>query len=107
MTGITKASLLYRAILREHRNRLPAEMRALGDTYVKAEFHQHKTAGEAQVKRFFTAWNNYLTLLCKQNDQEGFGRPLDEDSKNLLSPEQQQKVEDLKREAIEATRKEY
>ena len=33
---------LYRRILRAHRKHLPAEMRILGDAYVKAEFRAHR-----------------------------------------------------------------
>jgi hypothetical protein len=33
---------LYRRILRGHRNHLPAEMRILGDMYVKKEFRDHR-----------------------------------------------------------------
>lgn len=33
---------LYRRLLRAHRKHLPAEMRLLGDEYVKAEFRAHR-----------------------------------------------------------------
>lgn len=33
---------LYRRLLRAHRRFLPAEMRLLGDEYVKAEFRAHQ-----------------------------------------------------------------
>jgi len=33
---------LYRRLLRAHRRHLPAEMRLLGDQYVKAEFRAHR-----------------------------------------------------------------
>jgi hypothetical protein len=33
---------LYRRLLRAHRKHLPAEMRVLGDEYVKAEFRAHR-----------------------------------------------------------------
>lgn len=33
---------LYRRLLRAHRKFLPAEMRLLGDEYIKAEFRAHK-----------------------------------------------------------------
>ncbi|KAK5663432.1 hypothetical protein OQA88_3861 [Cercophora sp. LCS_1] len=33
---------LYRRLLRAHRKFLPAEMRLLGDEYVKAEFRAHR-----------------------------------------------------------------
>lgn len=33
---------LYRRLLRAHRKYLPAEMRILGDEYIKAEFRAHR-----------------------------------------------------------------
>lgn len=33
---------LYRRLLRAHRKHLPAEMRVLGDEYIKAEFRAHR-----------------------------------------------------------------
>lgn len=33
---------LYRRLLRAHRKYLPAEMRLLGDEYIKAEFRAHR-----------------------------------------------------------------
>lgn len=35
---------LYRRLLRAHRKHLPAEMRILGDEYIKAEFRAHRKA---------------------------------------------------------------
>lgn len=34
---------LYRRLLRVHRKKLPADLRLLGDEYVKAEFRAHKS----------------------------------------------------------------
>lgn len=33
---------LYRRLFRAHRRHLPAEMRVLGDEYIKAEFRAHR-----------------------------------------------------------------
>ena len=77
---------LYRSILREHKNRLPVEMRILGDEYVRNEFKLHKTASEEQVQKFSVAWNNYLRTLRKQSSR--YGRDLDEMTKENLSDEQ-------------------
>jgi hypothetical protein len=33
---------LYRRLLRAHRKHLPADMRVLGDEYIKAEFRAHR-----------------------------------------------------------------
>lgn len=35
---------LYRRILRAHRRKLQPQLRLLGDSYVKKEFREHKTA---------------------------------------------------------------
>ena len=120
-----RAVSLYRAILKEHRNKLPSHMRMLGDDYVRNEFKQHKSAKPDQVSMFFTgrrgtypkmhtvpdrtltplyfsclfllAWENYLDLMSKQEGR--FGRDLDEDTKSNLNNEQRQKLQDLKSEA--------
>jgi hypothetical protein len=89
-----KALSLYRAILKEHRNRLPSQMRMLGDDYVRNEFKLHKNAKPDQVNMFFTAWNNYLETLRKQTDR--FGRDLDEISKGALNDDQRKKLNDMK-----------
>ncbi|KAL1899714.1 hypothetical protein Cpir12675_001299 [Ceratocystis pirilliformis] len=52
---------LYRRLLRAHRLYLPAEMRLLGDEYVKAEFRAHqKLDNPSQVIGFLTEWQMYL-----------------------------------------------
>jgi hypothetical protein len=44
---------LYRRLLRAHRKHLPAEMRLLGDEYIKAEFRAHKNVDNpAHMVRF-------------------------------------------------------
>jgi len=54
---------LYRSILKAHKKYLPAEMKALGDTYVKAEFKAHKNAKNEHVTAFFQEWDNYLEQI--------------------------------------------
>ena len=78
-------------------NKLPSQMRMLGDEYVRNEFKQHKTAKPEQVKMFFTAWDNYLELLRKQ--EERFGRDLDADTKSNLNDDQVKQLQNLKEEA--------
>ena len=46
---MTASLTLYRQILQEHRQRLPALMRKLGDDYVRSEFKAHKAAKPEQV----------------------------------------------------------
>ena len=99
-----RALKLYRLILKEHRNKLPREMRTLGDTYVRAEFQQHKTAQPEQLKMFFTAWENYLELLKRQEGT--YGRALDEDTASKLNDDQRSKLNDLKSQARSTADKE-
>ena len=49
MSGSGAMLRLYRDIFRLHRTRLPAQMRALGDEYVRSEFHAHRDAKPEQV----------------------------------------------------------
>lgn len=52
---------LYRQILRAHRNHLPPQFRILGDGYVKAEFHRHKTVDNPlYIVGFLEQWQDYL-----------------------------------------------
>ncbi|EEB08419.1 ACN9 family protein [Schizosaccharomyces japonicus yFS275] len=51
---------LYRRILRSHRHYLPTELRVLGDTYVKAEFHRHqKITNPLHIVGFLSTWQSY------------------------------------------------
>lgn len=57
---------LYRSILRLHRERLPGQMRELGDSYVRAEFGSHlrsKSITVQQAQEFLTQWRGYLAML--------------------------------------------
>ena len=54
---------LYRAILREHRKKLPPQMRALGDKYVGEEFRHHRNAKAEFLPEFYHAWQSYLMNL--------------------------------------------
>ena len=112
--GRSAALSLYRGILRAHR-KMPAEMRSLGDTYVRSEFKLHKSVtNEAQLNAFFSAWEEYLNQMMKtarRNDsvsagaldakegaqQTGFGQQLPLDLE--LSEEQKTQLEKLREEA--------
>lgn len=98
----SRGTTLFRAILREHRRTLPAEMRQLGDKYVKDEFRRHTVAEPAFLERFFAEWDHYLATLQQQNAATGFGSSLDETKKHALNDEQKQMLGKLKREAAEA-----
>jgi len=88
---------LYRAILREHRH-LPNQMKGIGDTYVKQEFQLHKGVEPGkQLDQFMVGWNNYLQQMQMQRqNQSKFGDTLTEEQvKNKLSAEQQEKLSAL------------
>lgn len=113
----TAALSLYRGILRAHR-KLPAEMRQLGDAYVRSEFKLHKpVTNEAQLGAFYSAWDQYVDHLRmsarrkesidagaldeKEGAQElGFGQHLEMDLE--LSDEQKEQLEKLREEATRA-----
>jgi hypothetical protein len=56
-----RALSLYRSLLRAHQHCLPADMRPLGDTYVRSEFKMHRTkASPSQLEAFVREWETYL-----------------------------------------------
>ncbi|EPE07974.1 acn9 family protein [Ophiostoma piceae UAMH 11346] len=55
---------LYRRLLRAHRKYLPADMRVLGDEYIKAEFRAHRKVDNAQhLIGFLTEWQLYAQKI--------------------------------------------
>lgn len=63
---------LYRLILRAHVRKLPRELRALGDEYVKAEFHAHKRADNpVHIIGFLAQWQDYLASVDADSWREG------------------------------------
>jgi hypothetical protein len=67
--GLVAAALipplpLYRRLLRGHRKFLPADMRSLGDAYVKDEFRRHQKVDQPlQIVGFISQWVAYLNEL--------------------------------------------
>ena len=58
--------ILYKKILRLHYG-LPAEVRFLGDQYVKEEFRAHKDVTDTKfLDGFYKEWINYCNVLSKQ-----------------------------------------
>ena len=109
----SSASNLFRSILRAHRQHLPADMRALGDVYVKQEFRLHKKAKPEQATAFMHEWAHYLdqltmTARAKESLRVGaidnqvfeFGKELPHDVE--LSADQLQQLEKLRDEASKA-----
>jgi hypothetical protein len=85
---------LYRSILREHKVRLPPQMKALGDTYVKQEFRLHKEAKPEHLNRFIKSWENYLMTL-KTQSAGNIGANIDADKVGRMTEEQKQKMRGL------------
>ncbi|KAJ7152090.1 ACN9-domain-containing protein [Mycena filopes] len=80
---------LFRRILRAHRH-LSADMRYMGDGYVKAEFRRHKTVtNPVYIIGFLSQWKVYLDTIPAGPDAKGFtGRRLDATVYEKMSPEQ-------------------
>ena len=103
MSTTHRAISLYRSILREHRRRLPANMRELGNSYVRSEFRLHKTAKDIHIEPFLEAWDKYLIMLKSRTTVGGrVGSDLPDDAKYALSEEQKTKLVELRNEAIKA-----
>jgi hypothetical protein len=66
---------LYRSILLLHKQKLPSNMRNLGDSYVREEFKRHQDANAENVKLFVTEWSKYREML--QGQSSSFGTPID------------------------------
>ena len=87
------ALALYRDILRAHQRYLPADARALGDGYVKAEFQLHRDASADFKVQFERQWRDYLTQLRRgdpeaDNGTSAIGREMTADELGALSEEQ-------------------
>lgn len=92
------ALALYREILRAHR-KLPAEMRSLGDAYVKEEFRKHKSAKAKFLPPFFAAWQDYLRHLKAQDPSAGtIGSDLKPEHVAALNDEQREQLAKLRSE---------
>ncbi|RMZ89499.1 hypothetical protein DV736_g3275, partial [Chaetothyriales sp. CBS 134916] len=63
---------LYRALLRLHRKALTPEERVFGDTYLKSEFHRHKSIeNPLHIVGFLTEWTKYGQMVAdKMNAAE-------------------------------------
>ncbi|KAG6170750.1 hypothetical protein E4U11_001813 [Claviceps purpurea] len=84
---------LYRRLLRAHRKYLPAEMRLLGDEYVKAEFRLHrKVDNPAHLIGFLSEWQLYAQKI---EGDSWIGQKVDETKLQKMSDEQIQQLYDL------------
>ncbi|XP_067865922.1 succinate dehydrogenase assembly factor 3, mitochondrial [Heterodontus francisci] len=72
--GIWRVCALYKRILLAHRL-LPAELRALGDRYVREEFRRNRAVGAQEANRFIKEWEAYADILQAQV-MEGVMHPM-------------------------------
>ncbi|GAA5889985.1 hypothetical protein JCM16303_003201 [Sporobolomyces ruberrimus] len=69
---------LYRRLLRVHRKVLPAELRVMGDDYVKAEFRRTKsTDNPLHIVGFLSEWKKYLDVHESQLSPSQQSTPVD------------------------------
>lgn len=104
MAASSRATGLYRSLLRAHKKHLPAKMKELGDSYVKAEFKLHKTAKPEQIERFYKEWENYLEqilMTARAQDAVKTAGTLDESSSNKNSDSIFHYGRDLPQDALE------
>ncbi|PWY99062.1 acetate non-utilizing protein 9, mitochondrial [Testicularia cyperi] len=88
---------LYRRLLRAHRH-LDADMRAVGDNYIKDEFRRHQSIDNPlQIIGFLSSWKMYLDQLeVTQGKPGGFrGQRLDPQLLEKMSDEQIYQIHEL------------
>lgn len=103
-SGLSRILGLYRQVLRVHRYKLPEPLRPLGDSYVQEEFRRHLKAKttESQWKEFGVQWTEYCSMLNGQADiSKDRSGELPEDVLDMLTPEQMQQLDELKRAAVD------
>ncbi|RMY73759.1 hypothetical protein D0862_14231 [Hortaea werneckii] len=77
---------LYRRLLRAHRKFLPAEMRVLGDEYIKSEFRAHRdTDNPVHIVGFLTEWQTYAQQIEGENWR---GEKMDKSKVDKMSDQQ-------------------
>lgn len=96
---VRKVLNLYKTILRLHQH-LPADLRSVGDKYVKSEFRLHKTAEDQFVKSFLAQWEEYkksLEVQAVSPDVSNFyGSNLTTENLDQLSEDQLLQLYELK-----------
>ncbi|CAG90296.1 DEHA2G06622p [Debaryomyces hansenii CBS767] len=91
---------LYKALLRAHANKLPVELRPLGDQYVKAEFKAHKNIDNPlHIVGFLAQWQDYLKGI---DGGEWINGKLSQQDLEKMSPEQIGQLHELMEEAKKA-----
>ncbi|KAH8369458.1 hypothetical protein KR009_011275 [Drosophila setifemur] len=92
LTHPQRVRLLYKTILRLHRG-MPAELRALGDNYVRDEFRRHLKCNPMEAQLFMTEWANYASTITQQLGLRGkpkgeLGMQLDASAVEMLKEDQ-------------------
>ena len=116
-------AVLYRRVLRLHRQKLPAVQRSIGDEYVKKEFRAHQSLPEDSEFHapFAKAWDDYCVQLEAFKPLEGskgwskegirnemrLGKEMSAEEIAALSDEQREQLSRLKSEAKDAKDKLY
>lgn len=97
---------LYHRLLRLHRSLPDAEMRRLGDSYIREEFRKHRSAQPAFLPAFFAAWEGYAAELeagAAAAPTAASPAPLGSgDLRAELSEEQRETLERLRLEVLRA-----
>jgi hypothetical protein len=94
--------LLYRRLLRAHRKHLPAEMRVLGDQYVKSEFKAHqKIDNPVHIVGFLTEWLSYTQMI---EGDAWKGEKMDKSKVEKMSDEQVAQMYELMQSIRESER---
>ncbi|KAL3961600.1 hypothetical protein ACCO45_003123 [Purpureocillium lilacinum] len=84
---------LYRRLLRAHRKHLPADMRVLGDEYIKAEFRAHRNIDNpAHLIGFLTEWQLYAQKI---EGDAWAGEKIEQGKLEKMSEEQIQQLYEL------------
>ncbi|EDW97307.1 succinate dehydrogenase assembly factor 3, mitochondrial [Drosophila yakuba] len=92
LTHPQRVRLLYKTILRLHRG-LPAELRALGDNYVRDEFRRHLKCNPMEAQLFMTEWARYASTITQQLGIRGkpkgdLGEEIDPTTVEMLKDDQ-------------------
>jgi hypothetical protein len=104
--GLADVLRLYRAVLRVHRQKLPAPMRALGDSYARSEVRRHLDAKTtpAQWREFADQWGAYVSALSGRADADedrGAAAPLHDAGGDALTAAQKAQLARLREAAAE------
>lgn len=100
--GLASVLALYRSVVRVHRERLPPQMRTLGDSLAKSEFRsviKSPKTTEKQWAAFYSEWRDYVMLLRGEaGDATSAATQSLQASLDALSDDQRGRLDQLKSE---------